>query len=87
MWAQTKGVINPIIRLTPPTKSQMFVVQSALQTFRKRRNINAEVALSNNDANLFSTIDDTQNKAVAAKVGWQQTLIDKEWQLQSDVKP
>jgi len=79
-----QGSYNPIIRLTPPTKSQLFIVQSAYNPSEKTI-INTEVALSNNDANLFSTIDDAQNKAIATKVNWQQTLIDKEWKLQSNV--
>ncbi|QXP63328.1 hypothetical protein [Polaribacter sp. HaHaR_3_91] len=79
-----QGNYNPIIRLTPPTKSQLFIVQSSYNPSEKTI-INTEVALSNNDANLFSTIDDAQNKAIATKVNWQQTLIDKEWKLQSNV--
>ncbi|QVY64865.1 hypothetical protein [Polaribacter sp. Q13] len=79
-----QGNFNPIIRLTPPTKSQLFIVQSAYNPSGKTI-INTEVALSNNDANLFSTIDDAQNKAIATKVNWQQTLIDKKWKLQSNV--
>ncbi|WP_205860224.1 hypothetical protein [Polaribacter sp. 20A6] len=79
-----QGNYNPIIRLTPPTKSQLFIVQSTYNPSGKTI-INTEVALSNNDANLFSTIDDAQNKAIATKVNWQQTLIDKKWKLQSNV--
>ena len=47
--------------------------------------LHSEVALSNNDANLFSTLDDYQNKALATKVNWQQILIAKKWQLKSNV--
>ncbi|WP_166387583.1 hypothetical protein [Polaribacter sp. 11A2H] len=79
-----QGNYNPIIRLTPPTKSQLFIVQSAYNPSEKTI-INTEVALSNNDANLFSTVDDAQNKAIATKVNWQQTLIDKKWQLKSNM--
>ncbi|WP_218598157.1 hypothetical protein [Polaribacter sp. NJDZ03] len=79
-----QGNYNPIIRLNPPTKSQLFIVQSAYNPSEKTI-INTEVALSNNDANLFSTVDDAQNKAIATKVNWQQTLIDKKWQLKSNM--
>ena len=79
-----QGNYQPIINLIAPTKSQIFVVQSDYKP-NKKTQINAEVALSNNDANLFSNIDNNQNKAVAAKVGWQQILIDKKWQLKSDI--
>ena len=34
---------------------------------------------------MFSNLDDNQNKAVAAKVSWQQILIDKKWQLKSNI--
>ncbi|WP_341220459.1 hypothetical protein [Polaribacter atrinae] len=79
-----QGNYNPIIRLTPPTKSQLFIVQSAYNPSKKTI-IDTEVALSNNDANLFSTLDDAENKALATKINWQQILIDKEWQLQSTI--
>ncbi|WP_343330898.1 hypothetical protein [Polaribacter staleyi] len=78
------GNYKPIIRLIPPTKSQLFIVQSSYNPSNKTT-INTEVALSNNDANLFSTLDDAKNKALATKVDWQQTLIDKKWQLQSNI--
>lgn len=79
-----QGNYNPIIRLIPPTKSQIFVVKSAYDATKKTK-LSSEVAISNNDANLFSTIDNTQNVALAAKVGWEQILIDKKWQLTSSI--
>ncbi|MCI2228794.1 hypothetical protein MC378_06410 [Polaribacter sp. MSW13] len=78
------GDYQPIIKLIPPTKSQLFVVQSNY-TPSKKTIINSEFAISNNDANLFSSIDNNQNKGYAAKVGWQQILIDKKWQLKSNI--
>ncbi|WP_170062925.1 hypothetical protein [Polaribacter butkevichii] len=81
---KNQGNYKPIIRLIPPTKSQLFIVQSSYNPSNKTT-INTEVALSNNDANLFSTLDDAKNKALATKVDWQQTLIDKKWQLQSNI--
>ncbi len=81
---KNQGNYQPIIRLNPATKSQLFVVQSTYNPSKKTV-INTEVALSNNDANLFSTIDDNQNQALATKIDWQQTLIDKKWQLKSTV--
>jgi hypothetical protein len=79
-----QGDYNPIIRLIAPTKSQFFVVKSGYQP-NKKTTLETEIALSNNDANLFSTIDDQQNKALAAKIGWQQVLIDKKWQLSANI--
>ena len=78
------GSYNPIVRLIPPTKSQVFVLKSDYNSSEKTQ-FNSEFAISNNDANLFSTIDDDLNTAIAAKVAWQQILIDKKWQLKSSV--
>ena len=78
------GEYSPIIRLVAPTKSQFFIVKSDYNPTEKTR-LNTEIAFSNNDANLFSSIDDNQNTALAAKVGWEQILIDKKWQLKSNI--
>ena len=78
------GNYSPIIKLIAPSKVQVFVVKSDYKPSEKTR-FNSEIAVSNNDANLFSTIDDNQNTALAAKIGWQQILIDKKWQLKSDI--
>ncbi len=77
-----QGDFSPIIKLIPPNKFQTFVVKSAYQASEKTQ-LNTEIAISNNDKNLFSNIDDNENVAIAAKIGWQQTYIDKKWQLKS----
>lgn len=79
-----QGEYAPITRLIPPTKSQVFVLKSDYDSTNKTK-ITSEVAITNNDANLFSTIDNNQNAGVAAKIGWQQVLIDKKWQLTSNI--
>jgi hypothetical protein len=81
---QNLGGYSPIIKLAPPTKQQAFVLKSNYDS-QKKTKINTEIAISNNDENLFSTIDDANNTAVAAKVNWEQILIDKEWQLKSAI--
>lgn len=78
------GNYDPIVRLFAPTKLQVAVVNSRYKPSSKTE-VNAEIALSNNDLNLFSTIDDNQNKGIATKVKWTQTILDKKWQLLSDV--
>lgn len=78
------GDYNPIIKLVAPSKAQVFIVQSDYKP-NKKTTIQSEIALSNNDANLFSSIDDAQNKGIATKIGWQQLLIDKKWQLKSAI--
>ena len=77
-----QGNYNPIIKLTAPTKLQTFVLKSNYDS-KKKTIINSEIAISNNDANLFSSKDDEDNVAIAAKINWQQVLIDKKWQLKS----
>ena len=78
------GEYNPIIKLTPPSKQQTFVLKSEY-AFSQKTQLNSEIAISNNDANLFSSIDDENNVAVAAKLKWEQILIDKKWQLKSAI--
>ena len=80
-----QGNYTPITRLIAPTKSQVFVLKSDYNPSEKTT-ISSEVAISNNDANLFSSIGDTENTAVAAKIGWQQILIDKKWKLTSNIR-
>lgn len=78
------GSYDPIIKLFAPTKLLVAVVNSQYKPSIKT-SVEAEVALSNNDLNLFSNIDDNQNQGIASKVKWTQVLIDKKWQLLSDV--
>ena len=51
----------------------------------KKTSISSEVAFSNSDQNLFSTLDNEQNKGIATKLNWEQILIDKKWKLLSDI--
>ncbi|MGJ8743049.1 hypothetical protein [Polaribacter sp.] len=78
------GNYQPITRLVPPTKAQFFVLKTAYNSTKKTQ-FNSEIAFSNNDANLFSSLDNHQNTALAAKIGWQQLLIDKKWKLKSNI--
>ena len=80
-----QGNYTPITRLIAPTKSQFFVLKSNYNP-SKKTTLSSEVAISNNDANLFSSIGDTENTALAAKIGWQQVLIDRKWQLTSNIR-
>lgn len=79
---KNNGTHSPIIRLIPPTKQQTFVVKSHYNSTKKTK-INSEIAVSNNDDNLFSTKDNANNVAIATKLNWEQLLIDKQWQLKS----
>jgi len=79
-----QGAYEPIIQLVAPNKLQIAVF-SADYNPNQKTTINSELAYSVNDVNLFSSLDDGDNKGFASKVNWGQTLIDKTWKLTSDV--
>jgi hypothetical protein len=79
---RNQGSYTPIIKIIPPTKQQTFVVKSEYN-FSKKTTLNSEIAIGNNDKNLFSDKEDENNIAVASKLKWEQILIDKKWQLKS----
>ncbi len=76
------GSYNPVVKLIAPSKSQIVVVNSAFNP-TKKTSLFGEFAYSNHDSNLFSSIDDSQNKAFASKLRWNQIFIDGKWQFSS----
>jgi hypothetical protein len=76
------GSFNPVIQLVAPTKLQVAVVQSSYRPSEKAI-FDAEVALSSNDQNLFSTLDDGNNQTLATKLRWKQQLASGEWKVHS----
>ena len=78
------GNYRPIRQLIAPTKLQVAVLNSTFKPTSKSV-ISSELAFSNNDQNLFSTIDNNLNKGAATKLQWKQLLLDKKWKLTSDV--
>ena len=78
------GNYKPITQLIAPTKLQVAVLNSSYKP-SKKTTILTEVAFSNSDQNLFSTIDNNKNKGIATKLAWRQTLLDKKWKLLSTV--
>ena len=70
-----QGNYEPIIRLIAPTKIQMATVFGTYNPTEKT-NLDFEMALSNNDRNLYSAIDDNNNKGFAGKFNGKQRLID-----------
>lgn len=77
------GSFHPITQLIAPSKSQVFAFNATFKS--KKTTLFSEFALSNNDANLFSTIDDTNNKGLASKLNWKQLLLDTDWKLTTDL--
>ncbi len=77
-----QGNFDPIIRLIAPTSLQLAVVNSKYQPSEKTI-VNAELAYSDSDVNLFSSLNDEKNKQLASKIDWKQTIFDKNWKLSS----
>jgi len=79
------GGYNPVIQLIAPNKLQIAVFKATYNPTLKTM-LNVETAFSSNDENLFSSIDDSENNGLATKISWEQVLIDKKWQLKSNLK-
>ncbi len=77
------GDYSPIIRLAAPSKSQIMAFNSTYTS--KKTSVFGEISLSNNDANLFSSIDDTENNGAATKLKWKQLFIDSNWKFSTDL--
>ncbi|WP_284653764.1 hypothetical protein [Flavobacterium terrisoli] len=75
-----QGNYEPITRLVAPTKIQIATVLGKFNPSEKTL-VDFEVGLSNNDQNLFSPIDDNNNKGVAGKLNFKQRLFSKKWQI------
>ena len=79
------GNYNPVIQLIAPNKLQIAVFKGLYKPTLKIA-INVETAFSKNDENLFSSLDDSENNGIATKIGWEQLLLQKKWELKSTVK-
>lgn len=79
------GDYAPIVQLVAPTKLQVAVSNIKYKPTAKT-SFDAEIAFSDNDQNLFSSIDDENNQGIATKAGWSQVYTDKKWLLKSEVK-
>jgi hypothetical protein len=71
---------EPIIRLIAPTKIQIATVLGTVNP-NEKTNIEYEFGVSNNDQNLFSTLDDKNNRGIAGKVNFKQRLFTKKLQV------
>lgn len=75
-----QGNYEPIIRLVAPTKIQIATVLGKYNPSEKTL-VDFEVGVSNNDLNLFSSLDDSNNKGVAGKLNFKQRLFTKKWTI------
>jgi len=80
----SQGSYSPVTRLVAPEKLQIAVLKSAYNP-NKKTEISTEIALSNYDKNLFSKLQDNDNKGVAAKFNYKKLWIDKKWKLSTDI--
>ena len=75
-----QGNYEPIIQLIAPTKVQVATFLGKYKPTEKTA-VDFEIGISNNDKNLFSTIDDTNNKGLAGKINAKQRVFSKKWQM------
>ena len=76
------GSFSPVNQLIAPNKLQVAVVNSTYKP-SERISLSGELAFSNYDQNLFSELDDQQNRKVATKFGWEQQIMNKSWNISS----
>lgn len=74
------GDYDPLIQLIAPTR---LTIATVLGQFKPKDNtlLDFEVAISNNDQNLFSTLDDQNNKGFAGKFNGNHRLLNKKWKI------
>ncbi|MDD2674712.1 MAG: hypothetical protein PHF81_07505 [Flavobacterium sp.] len=75
-----QGNYEPIIQLIAPTKVQVATFLGKYNPDEKTA-IDFEIGISNNDKNLFSNIDDSNNKGLAGKINTKQRIFSKKWQM------
>ena len=61
-----QGSYDPQVQLIAPKKLELFVYNMNYSS-EKNSSINFEIAASNQDKNLFSSIDENDNKGFASK--------------------
>ncbi len=77
-----QGDFEPVIQLFAPKQLQVGVVQSAYQN-GEHSFVNTELAVSDNDENLFSDLDNEDNQGLAYKVETRQRVVKekKNWNV------
>lgn len=79
-----QGSYSPVIQLVAPELLRMITVDAKYNP-SINTNFTTEIAFSEKDQNLFSSIDDDNNDGLAAKLNWQQIILDKKWQLSTEI--
>lgn len=78
--AVPQGNYEPIIQLIAPIKIQVATFLGKYKPTEKTA-VDFEIGLSNNDKNLFSSIDDPNNQGIATKINARQRLYSKKWNV------
>jgi hypothetical protein len=71
-----QGSFEPIIRLIAPTQIQVATVLGGFKPSEKT-NFDFEFGVSNNDKNLFSNKDDSDNAGFAGKLNFKQNVLSR----------
>ncbi|WP_136667835.1 hypothetical protein [Flavobacterium sp. H122] len=75
-----QGDYEPIVKLVAPTKLQIATLLGKYSPNEKTA-LDFEIGISSNDKNLFSGIDDNDNKGIAGKLNFNQLLLSKKWKV------
>jgi hypothetical protein len=78
--AVPQGNYAPIIQLIAPIKIQVATFLGKYKPTEKTA-VDFEIGLSNNDKNLFSSLDDSNNQGLATKINARQRLFSKKWNV------
>ena len=73
-----QGNYEPISRLVAPTKIQIATFLGKYNPSEKTA-VDFEIGISNNDLNLYSSINDNNNKGIAAKINGKQRLFTRKY--------
>lgn len=76
----SQGNFAPIIQLIAPNKIQIATFLGKYKSTDKTE-VDFEIATSNNDKNLFSDLDDSNNTGISAKINAKQRLLSSKWNL------
>ena len=75
-----QGNYEPVIQLVAPIKIQVATFLGKYTPSEKTA-VDFEIGLSNNDKNLFSSMDDSNNQGLATKINARQRLLSKKWNV------
>src|SRR6218665_888359 len=75
-----QGNYEPVTRLVPPTKIQIATVMGKFNPSEKTL-VDFELGISNNDQNLFSSLNDDDNQGLAGKINAKQRVFTGKWEV------